>query len=94
MPQLKAQGEEESDHLFDQRLAVVKPLNGGRFIVEIGGNGPVLTGLARGVSHEAPSGQMVETLVTQDEGKTAPFHGDRENVGALPRKSGEGEISS
>jgi hypothetical protein len=60
VPQLKAQGEDESDHQFDKRLAVVKQLKISRFIVEINGNGPVFAGLASGVSHGSPLGQMVE----------------------------------
>jgi len=43
--QLKAKGQEKGDHPFDQRLAIVKPLNGGRFIVEIDGDGAVVSRL-------------------------------------------------
>jgi hypothetical protein len=60
MPQLKAQGEDESDHQFDKCLAVAKQPKVGRFIVEIDGNGPVFAGQASCVSHGSPSGQMVE----------------------------------
>ena len=36
--QLKAKGQEKGDHQCDKRLAIVKPLNVGRFIVEIDGD--------------------------------------------------------
>ena len=37
--QLQAKGQEKDDHQFDKRLAIVKPLNAGRFVVEIDGDG-------------------------------------------------------
>jgi hypothetical protein len=43
--ELKAQGEEKGDHQCDKRLAVVKQLNVGRFIVEIDGDGVVVSRL-------------------------------------------------
>jgi hypothetical protein len=41
--QLKAKGQEKGDHQYDKRLAIVKPLNVGRFIVEIDGDGAVVS---------------------------------------------------
>jgi hypothetical protein len=35
--QLKAKGQEKGDHQFDTRLAIVKPLNVGRFIADFRG---------------------------------------------------------
>ncbi len=43
--QLKAKGQEKGDHQFDKRLAIVKPLNVDRFIVEIDGDGAVVSRL-------------------------------------------------
>jgi len=43
--QLKAKGQEKGDHQFDTRLAIVKPLNVGRFIVEIDGDSAVVSRL-------------------------------------------------
>jgi hypothetical protein len=59
LPQLKAQGEDESDHQFDKGLAVVKQLQTGRFVLKIDGDSPVFTGRAGGGSHGSPSDQMV-----------------------------------
>jgi hypothetical protein len=41
--QLKAKGEEKGDHQCDKRLAIVKPLHVGRFIVEFDGDGAVVS---------------------------------------------------
>jgi hypothetical protein len=43
--QLKAKGQEKGDHPFDKRLAIIKPLNVGCFIVEIDGDGAVVSRL-------------------------------------------------
>jgi hypothetical protein len=61
MLELKAEGEEKGEDEFDKRLAVVKELTVGHFIVEIDGDGVVVAGLAGRVSHGSPSGQMVST---------------------------------
>ena len=45
MLQLKAKGQEKGDHQCDKRLAIVKPLNVGRFIVEIDDDGAVVSRL-------------------------------------------------
>ncbi len=60
--QLKAEGQHERHHQFDKRLPIVQQTNVGGFIVEIKGDGPVFTGLARGVSHGSCSGQMVAAV--------------------------------
>ena len=57
-PQLKAQGQDERDHPFDNGLAVVKQLQGGRFVRKINGDRPVFTRRAGGVSPGSPSAQM------------------------------------
>jgi hypothetical protein len=56
---LKAKGEEKGEDQLDKRLAVVKERKVGRFIVEIDGDGAVVTSLAGPVSHGSSSGQMV-----------------------------------
>ncbi len=45
MFQLKAKGQEKGDYPFNKRLAIVKPLNVGCFIVEIDGDGAVVSRL-------------------------------------------------
>ena len=57
--ELKAQGQEKGEHAFDKRLAIAKQLKVGRFVLKIDGDGPVFAGLAGGVAHGSPSGQMV-----------------------------------
>src|SRR5262249_38084028 len=57
--ELKAQGQEESHDAFEKRLAVAKELKVGGFVVKIDGDGPVFAGLASGVWHGSPSGQVV-----------------------------------
>jgi hypothetical protein len=51
---LKAKGQETGEHEFDRRLPVAPELQGGRGIVEIAGDGRVVTGLAARVSHGHP----------------------------------------
>jgi len=53
MLELKAKGEEKGKDELDKRLAVVKELTVGRFIVEIDGDGAVIAGLAAGQAHLA-----------------------------------------
>jgi hypothetical protein len=54
VPQLKAQGEDERDHQFDKGFAVVKQLKVGRFIVEIDGDGTVVSGRFDGSAQVSP----------------------------------------
>jgi hypothetical protein len=57
--ELKAEGEEERAHEFDERLAIAQQLKVGRFILKINRDGAVFAGLTGGVVHGSPSGQMV-----------------------------------
>src|SRR5262249_26726158 len=57
MLELKAKGKEKGEDELDKRSAVVKELKVSRFIVEIDGDGAVVTGLADRVSHGSSSGQ-------------------------------------
>ncbi len=59
VPQLKAQGEDDSDHQFDKGLAVAQQLKVGRFVLKIDGDSPVFAGLVGCAVHGSPSGQMV-----------------------------------
>jgi hypothetical protein len=40
--ELKADGQQERQHTFEERLAIVKQVSVGRFIVEIDGDGAVV----------------------------------------------------
>jgi len=53
--ELKAEGEDERKHEFDKRLAIVKELNVGRFVVKINRDSPVFVGLTGSGSHASPS---------------------------------------
>jgi hypothetical protein len=57
--ELKAEGEEESAHEFDKRLAIAKQLKVGRFMLKINSDGSVFAGLTDGMAHGSPSGQMI-----------------------------------
>jgi hypothetical protein len=57
--QLKSDGQDERHHQFNKGLAVAKRLKGGRLILEIDGDGPVVAGLASDVSYGSSSGQIV-----------------------------------
>src|SRR5215831_431677 len=58
--QLKAEGHHEGEDTFEERLAIVKQLHIGRFVLKIDGDGPVFASLAGGGSHGSSSGQMVD----------------------------------
>jgi hypothetical protein len=53
VPKLKAQGEDKREPQFDKRLAVVKQLKVGRFIVEIDADGNV--DVEKGYDHVSDS---------------------------------------
>jgi hypothetical protein len=63
-------------------LAVAQELNVSRFVLKIDGDGAVFTGLAGGVAHGSPSGQMVEA--SDDPRWTHAFTIRGEGVGGLP----------
>ena len=42
MEALKADGQEKGQHPFEEHLAIVQQVRGGRFIVEIDGDGAVM----------------------------------------------------
>jgi hypothetical protein len=58
--QLKAEGHDEGEDTFEERLAIVQQLEVGRFAPEIDGDGAVVAGLASGVAHGSSSRQMVD----------------------------------
>ncbi len=59
--QLKADGQDESHHQFDKRLAVAQQLKVDRFVLKIDGNGTVFSWLFGLASHGSPPSQMVCT---------------------------------
>jgi hypothetical protein len=59
MLELKAKGEEKGEDELDKRLAVVKELKVGDFIVEIDGDSPVVAGRFGRCAHVLPPGHQV-----------------------------------
>jgi hypothetical protein len=57
--ELKATGQEKHEHAFDQRLAVAKELNVGRFIGAIDGDGAGVPRPCGGSGHVSPPGHQV-----------------------------------
>ena len=57
--ELKAKRQHEGEDTLEKGLAITKQLKVGRFVLEIDGESPVFAGLASGVAHGLPSGQMV-----------------------------------
>jgi hypothetical protein len=56
MLELKAKGEEKGEDEFDKRLAVIKELKVGHFIVEIDGDGAVFSSRFGRCAHVSPPG--------------------------------------
>jgi hypothetical protein len=71
--ELKAKGHHEGEDTFEERLAIVKQLHVGRFVLKIDGDGPVYASLAGCGSHGHPQVRWSMPLVTKDEGKASPF---------------------
>jgi hypothetical protein len=65
---LTAEGEDEGQDTFEERLAIVKQVIVGRFIVEIDGNGAVFSCLCGGFPHVSP--QVLRSCeLTRDNGE-------------------------
>jgi len=58
--QLKAEGHDEGEDTFEERLAITQQLEVGRFAPEINGDSAIIAGLAGGVAHGSSSRQMVD----------------------------------
>jgi hypothetical protein len=57
--ELKTKGHHESEDTLEKRLPIAKQLKVRGFVSKIDRDGPVFAGLASGVAHGSPSGQMV-----------------------------------
>src|SRR5882724_8179450 len=87
--QLKAEGHDEGEDTFKERLPIAQQLKISRFVLKIDSDGPVFTGLAGWVSHGHPQVRWSMSLVTQDAGNASQVQEDCDGVGALPLKSVE-----
>jgi len=74
--QLQAEGQHEGEDAFEERLAIVKQLHVGRFVLKIDGDGPVFARLASGGSHSHPQVRWSMQWVTKGEGNAALFQED------------------
>ena len=59
--ELKAKGQEKSDHELDKRLAVAQQLNGGRFVLKIHGDRPVCSRRFSRCAHVSPLYHLVSS---------------------------------
>ena len=59
--ELKAKGQEKGEHELEKRLAIVKQLNVGRFVLEIDGDGPVFSSRFGRCAHVSPPGHQVSS---------------------------------
>jgi hypothetical protein len=57
--ELQATRQHAGEDTREQRLPITKPLRGGRRVLTIAGEGPVVMRLAGCAAHGAPAGQMV-----------------------------------
>jgi hypothetical protein len=62
MFELQAEGHDEGEDTFEERLTIAKQLKVRRFTLEINGDGAVFAGLAGGVAHGYPSGSRSRKL--------------------------------
>ena len=59
--QLKAEGQEERHHQFEKRLAVIKQLHVGRFVLKIDNDGPVFSRRFGRCAHVSPLCRQVSS---------------------------------
>jgi hypothetical protein len=76
MFQLKAEGHDEGEDTFEERLAIVKQLHVGHFVLKIDSDGPVITSLAGCGSHGHPQVRWSMQLMTKGEGNASLFQED------------------
>jgi hypothetical protein len=93
MFQLKAEGHDEGEDTFEQRLAIAKPLEVRRFTPEINGDGAVFAGLAGRVAHGHPSVIRSRKLRRHHGGNACKSQDYREELRGLPLKAMEGGFS-
>jgi len=89
MFQLKAEGHDEGEDAFEERLAIVQQLDVRRFTPEINGDGAVFAGPAGRVAHGYPSVIRSRKLRRYHEGNALKSQGHREGLRGVPLKAME-----
>ena len=87
--ELKAEGEEEGEDELDERVGVVQEPKIGRLIVEIDGEGAVVTYRFGGVPHVSSPGQRPFAQMRHGEGNVLKDQVYCERLGASPLNSVE-----
>jgi hypothetical protein len=87
--ELKAEGEEESEHEFNKDLAIAKQLKVGRFVSKIDSDGPVFAGPFGYCAHVSPQVIRSRQRMRHDRGNTLSYQDHREGLRALPLKAME-----
>src|SRR5262245_29661511 len=87
MFQLKAEGHDEGEDAFEERLAIVQQLDVRRFTPEINGDGAVFAGPAGRVAHGYPSVIRSRKLRRYHEGNALKSQGHREGLRGGTTKS-------
>jgi hypothetical protein len=87
--ELKAEGEEESEHEFNKDLAMAKQLKVGRFVSKIDSDGPVFAGPFGYCAHVSPQVIRSRQRMRHDRGNTLSYQDNREGLRALPLKAME-----
>ena len=84
MEELKAEGEEKGEDELDKRLAVVKELDVGRFIVEIDGDRAVFACRFGGLAHVSSPCRWLSVQMRHGEGNPLQEQAYGERIGASP----------
>src|SRR6266446_4469612 len=92
--ELKAEGEEEGEDELDKRLGVGQEPKIGRLIVEIDGEGAVVTYRFGGVPHVSSPGQRPCAQMRHGEGNVLKDQMNCERLGSSPLNSVECEVST
>jgi len=82
--ELKAKGQEESQHQLDKDLAIAKQPKVGGFVVEIDGDRAVVACRFRCVSHLSPPWRLSLVLMRDHAGNPLKYQVDCERPGTLP----------
>jgi hypothetical protein len=92
MVELKAQREDEGQDELDERLGIVEELEVGGFIVEVNGNGAVLSSRFGGLGHVASPCGWQSVWMRHGEVNALKDQADGERIRTPPLNSGESGV--